>query len=83
MSSNRDNTRTVTIVSKYEGLSVTVKDEKVKGSRLWARASGLDIYLSGTAKGTAHDRITNMACNIALGMNIPLISLHYVKGSKK
>lgn len=72
-----------TIISKYDGLTVIVKDEKVKGARLWAQASGLNIYLLGTAKGAAHDRLTNMVCNMALGMHIPLISLKYVDKVKK
>jgi len=72
-----------TIVSKYDGLTVIVKDEKVRGARLWAQAAGLNIYLVGTAKGSATDRLTNMACNMALEMHIPLISLKYVDKVKK
>jgi len=71
--------RIVTLVSKYDGLSVISKDEKVKGARLWCEAPGLQIYLKGTASGVAHDRLTNLACNLALSMHIPLISLHYTK----
>lgn len=69
--------REVTFVSKYEGLSITQKEGKEKKARLWAIAPGLEIYLVGTAKGTAHDSLTNLACNLALGMHIPLISLRY------
>jgi len=71
-----------TIVSKYDGLTVYVTDEKLKKARLWAKAPGLRIYLIGTASGTAHDRLTNMACAIAQNMHIPLISLRYEKGGK-
>lgn len=78
-----DKPREVTIVSKYDGLTVYVNEGKLKKSRLWAQAAGLDIYLIGNASGAAHDRLTNMACNIAQGMNIPLMSLHYADGAKK
>lgn len=77
-----DTWRVVTFISKYDGLSVISKDEKVNGARLWCMAPGLMIYLKGTASGVSHDRLTNLACNLALSMNIPLISLHYVKKGK-
>ena len=75
--------RTVTFVSKYDGLMVTQKDGRSKGARLWASAPGLEIYLIGTAKGVSHDRLTNLACNLALSIHIPLISLRYNDGRKK
>ena len=75
-------TRIVTFESKYDGLVVIAHEGKIKGSRLWCQAAGLDIYLKGTASGPSHDRLTNLACNVALDMHVPLISLHYVKGKK-
>jgi len=72
-----------TIVSKYDGLTVHVVNERLPKGRLWAQAAGLNIYLVGTAKGTAMDRLTNMACNMALELHIPLISLKYVDKVKK
>ena len=74
--------RVVTFVSKYDGLSIVQKDGKQPKSRLWAEAPGLKIYIIGSAKGTAHDSLTNLACNLAIGLHIPLISLHYSRGGK-
>lgn len=74
--------RIVTFESKYDGLMVIAIEGKSKGARLWCQAPSLDIYLKGSAAGASHDRLTNLACNLALEMHIPLISLHYVKGKK-
>lgn len=74
--------RTVTLVSKYDGLQVTQKEGKEKKARLWCQAPGLDIYLLGSASGLAFDSLNHMAMTMAMSMNIPLISLHYVVKGK-
>jgi len=74
--------RTVTFVSKYDGLSIIQKEGREKRARLWCQAPGLDIYLIGSHSGAAFDRLNWMAMTMAQSMNIPLIALHYVKGSK-
>lgn len=75
--------RNVTFVSKYDGLMVIANEGKEKGARLWCEAPGLNIYLKGAASGPSHDRLTNLACNVALEMHIPLVSLHYTVKAKK
>lgn len=75
--------RVVTFVSKYDGLTIVQEDGKKKGARLWAVGAGLKIYLVGQAKGTSHDTLTNLGCNLAQSMNIPLTSFRYAaKGEK-
>jgi hypothetical protein len=78
-----DMPRIITFECKYDGLSIVQREGALPRSRLWAQAPGLDIYVSGTAKGTVHDSLTNMACNMALSMHIPLISLRYVQRGNK
>jgi len=74
--------RNVSLISKYDGLMVTCHEGIAKGTRLWAQAPGLNVYLKGTAGGVSRDRLTNLVSNIALEMHIPLISLQYVVKGK-
>lgn len=78
-----DNPREVTLVSKYNGLSIAQKEGREKRSRLYAQAPGLDIYLIGTATGYAYDRVNHMMMTMAQSMNIPLISLKFADKEKK
>jgi len=86
MSSNNrvSHPRIVTLISKYEGSQVTQIEGKAQRARLFARAPGLDIYLSGSMSGKyTMDRLNHMAMTMAQSMNIPLSALHYVKGNGK
>lgn len=76
--------RSVTLINKYQGLTVFQIEGKAPRAFLWAQAPGLDIYLLGGVEGTyTLDRLNHMACTMAQSMNIPLSALHYVKRGKK
>lgn len=76
--------RVVTLINKYEGLTVFQQEGRKARAALFMQAPGLDIYLSGGCSGTyTLDRLNHMACTMAQSMNIPLTALHYVDKSKK
>lgn len=78
-----DSPRVVTLVSKYNGLQMSLEEGKSKRSRLYAKAPGLEIYLVGTATGYAYDRVNHMMMTMAQSMNIPLVSLKFAGKEKK
>lgn len=60
-----------TTIIEYQG--------KQEGSRLWAQAAGLDIYVVSEDPTRHPDCLPNMAMQACLARHIPVVSLHLVK----
>lgn len=63
----------ITIERKY-GTLIVHEGVKHARARLEWRAPGLDVYLLGK-HADVYDQSANIACNYALSIHIPLISL--------
>jgi len=65
--------RLITIEVKQE--TMIAHEGKMPRARFMWFAPGLEIYVKGPLSGVAYEQASNLALHVAMGMNIPAISV--------